>query len=204
MNYFLCSCIDIERNDSLIGDNNLKSSAKDGQCPSDCTNLMPFLLVLFFITLLTALNQMPMLMVTLRSVKYIERSFALGFQLVIMRLLAYIPSPLIFGKAIDSTCQIWNKNKCDQIGFCYLYDRAKFRHIYGSIAAVYKFISLLLFICLWLVTRRQHFKQKSLQKNEISTILRASMTSLNSGVHRNSHHHHHSSHNQPKNHDLES
>ena len=38
---------------------------------------------------------MPMLMVTLRSVKEIERPFALGLQLVIMRLLAYIPSPLV-------------------------------------------------------------------------------------------------------------
>ncbi len=72
-----------------------KPNAESGLCSFNCNALMPFLIMLFFITLLTALNQMPMLMVTLRSVKEIERPFALGLQLVIMRLLAYIPSPLV-------------------------------------------------------------------------------------------------------------
>lgn len=50
---------------------------------------------------------MPVLMVTLRSVKEEERAFALGMQFVIFRLLAYIPSPIIFGNVIDSTCMLW-------------------------------------------------------------------------------------------------
>ncbi len=75
---------------------------------------------------------MPMLMVTLRSVTEIERPFALGLQLVILRLFAYIPSPLIFGRSIDWTCIIWRKDECNQTGSCLLYDIVKFRHIYGG------------------------------------------------------------------------
>lgn len=107
--------------------------ARSGACALDrpCRTLLPFLVILFFITLLTALNQMPMLMVTLRSVTEIERAFALGLQLVIMRLLAYIPSPLIFGQAIDWTCVIWRRDECDKTGSCLLYDREKFRNVYG-------------------------------------------------------------------------
>lgn len=74
---------------------------------------------------------MPMLMVTLRSVTEIERAFALGLQLVIMRLLAYIPSPLIFGQAIDWTCVVWRRDECDKTGSCLFYDREKFRNVYG-------------------------------------------------------------------------
>lgn len=106
--------------------------AQSGVCPMDCNTLAPFLFLLFIITLLTSLNQMPMLMVTLRSVTQIERPFALGLQLVILRLLAYIPSPLIFGHAIDFTCIIWRKDECNQTGSCLYYDIVKFRHIYGG------------------------------------------------------------------------
>lgn len=116
--------------------------------------LAPFLIVLFVITLLTAINQMPMLMVTLRSVNEIEKPFALGLQLVILRLLgsstakknlslsfhskfifsyflAYIPSPLVFGHSIDWSCLVWQKDECEKIGSCLFYDREKFRNVYG-------------------------------------------------------------------------
>lgn len=124
-----CSCIQTESN----GLNEAGGEARSGSCPLErpCRTLVPFLVILFFITLLTALNQMPMLMVTLRSVSEYERAFALGLQLVIMRILAYIPSPLIFGSAIDWTCLVWRRDECDKTGSCLLYDRDKFRNVYG-------------------------------------------------------------------------
>ena len=45
--------------------------------------------------------------------------------------LAYIPSPLMFGKAIDSTCLAWRRDECEKSGSCLFYDRESFRHIYG-------------------------------------------------------------------------
>ena len=110
---------------------NATPHAHSGACPAQCKTMTPFLIMLFLITLLTALNQMPMIMVTLRSVSEIERPFALGLQLVIMRILAYIPSPLIFGRAIDLTCVVWRQDDCNQTGSCLLYDRDKFRNVYG-------------------------------------------------------------------------
>lgn len=74
---------------------------------------------------------MPMIMLTLRSVTDLERPLGLALQLVIMRLLAYIPSPLIFGKVIDLTCLVWRRNNCEQSGSCLFYDREKFRYSYG-------------------------------------------------------------------------
>ena len=85
--YSSCACIlGSLKNDTLVNDSGSKN-AYSGICKSNCKSLAPFLIVLFVITLLTAINQMPMLMVTLRSVNEIEKPFALGLQLVILRLL---------------------------------------------------------------------------------------------------------------------
>ena len=70
----------------------------------------------------------------LRSVDEEERSFALGVQFVIFRLIAYIPAPIMFGSVIDSTCLLW-KTSCDGAkgGRCLLYDIEQFRYRLGFI-----------------------------------------------------------------------
>jgi organic anion transporter 3A len=79
-------------------------------------------------TLLVAVTQMPVLMVVLRSVAEEEKAFALGIQFVIFRLFGYIPSPILFGHVIDSTCLLW-KSTCDGEagGRCLMYDIEAFR-----------------------------------------------------------------------------
>lgn len=68
-----------------------------------------------------------------RSVSPEERSFALGMQFVIFRLLGYIPSPIVFGNVIDSSCLLWSVKRCSQLlpavsGRCLLYDIQDFRY----------------------------------------------------------------------------
>jgi organic anion transporter 3A len=55
--------------------------ATAGPCPSPmCDAIMAFLVLLFFMTFVVAITQMPLLMIVLRSVDEEERSFALGMQ----------------------------------------------------------------------------------------------------------------------------
>ena len=107
--------------------------------------MIPFLVILFVITLsvsitqvslgafgqlslvTTLLPQMPLLMITLRSVREEERAFALGMQFVIFRLFGYIPSPIVFGNVIDSTCMLWKAHCGRQGGFCLIYNIEHFR-----------------------------------------------------------------------------
>jgi organic anion transporter 3A len=53
----------------------------------------------------------------------------LTFQFVIFRLFGYIPSPILFGHVIDSTCILW-KSTCEGEagGRCLLYDIEAFRY----------------------------------------------------------------------------
>merc|ERR1719219_961560 len=147
-NFGECSCIN-------------QQEATRGPCPSKCGTLVPFMLVLFVSTLLVAATQMPLLMVVLRSVREEEKAFALGLQFVIFRLFGYIPSPIIFGNLIDSTCLLW-KQTCEgaQGGRCLIYDIEMFRYKYVGICAGIKVLAF----CIssfdwWLIRRRERLEK---------------------------------------------
>ena len=125
-----------------------------GPCYAHCQMLLPFMVLLFFMTLMVAITQMPLLMVVLRSVAEEEKAFALGIQFVIFRLFGYIPSPIIFGNVIDSTCLLW-KQTCEgsQGGRCLIYDIVAFRYKYVGICAGIKSIAFLIFLLDWLLIR---------------------------------------------------
>ncbi|CAG5133316.1 unnamed protein product, partial [Candidula unifasciata] len=153
-NYSGCSCI----GDSPLAHSDLEviysPMATSGACKNTCERMLPFLIMLVVMTFCVAGTQMPILMVTLRSVGTMERSFALGLQFVGMRLFAYIPSPIFFGNAIDSTCLLWSVT-CERNGSCLLYDIVTFRYKYIGIAASLKVISMGFFVAVWYFIRRR-------------------------------------------------
>ena len=58
-----------------------------------------------------------------RCVPYNLRSYALGFQFVFMKLLGYIPSPVLFGAVVDKSCLLWGES-CGVRGACSQYSVA--------------------------------------------------------------------------------
>ncbi|KAJ8923624.1 hypothetical protein NQ315_010203 [Exocentrus adspersus] len=116
--------------------------ATAGPCNSSCHTIYPFLILLFFMTFIVAVTQMPLLMIVLRSVSEEERSFALGMQFVIFRLFGYIPAPILFGNLIDSTCLLWKSTCGSKGGRCLLYDIEQFRYRYVGLCAGIKILAL--------------------------------------------------------------
>lgn len=144
--------------------------ATAGPCTSPCRTIFPFLILLFFMTFVVAVTQMPLLMIVLRSVSEEERSFALGMQFVIFRLFGYIPAPILFGNLIDSTCLLWKSTCGEKGGRCLLYDIEQFRYKYVGLCAGIKILALALFLIdWWLVRRRKHMEDMppSLTVNEL-------------------------------------
>ncbi|OXA64695.1 Solute carrier organic anion transporter family member 5A1 [Folsomia candida] len=127
-------------------------AVESGAChDTPCNTLLPFMIVLFFMTATVSVTQMPLLMIVLRSVSPEERSFALGMQFVIFRLLGYIPSPIVFGSVIDSACLLWSIKRCSVLlpavsGRCLLYDIADFRYKYVGMLSGLKLLALALFL----------------------------------------------------------
>ncbi|KAM9791958.1 solute carrier organic anion transporter family member 5A1-like isoform X1 [Syngnathus typhle] len=119
-----------------------------GKCDRTCGTLIPFLVFLFIVTLITACAQPSAIIVTLRSVAEQERPFALGMQFVLLRTLAYIPTPIYFGAVIDTTCMLWQQD-CGVHGSCWEYDVTSLRFVYFGLAASLKFLGFLFIFLTW-------------------------------------------------------
>lgn len=158
-NYTDCACVGREEGPGGSGDDWVTKVpvATAGPCNIHCKMIFPFMVLLFFMTLMVAITQMPVLMVVLRSVEEEEKAFALGIQFVIFRLFGYIPSPIMFGSVIDSTCILW-KQTCEgsRGGSCLMYDIELFRYKYVGICAGIKALAFFIFLFAWWLIRQRH------------------------------------------------
>ncbi|XP_057592268.1 solute carrier organic anion transporter family member 5A1 isoform X2 [Hippopotamus amphibius kiboko] len=134
--------------------------AVSGKCKRSCNTLIPFLVFLFIVTFITACAQPSAIIVTLRSVEDEERPFALGMQFVLLRTLAYIPTPIYFGAVIDTTCMLWQQ-ECGVQGSCWEYNVTSFRFVYFGLAAGLKFVGFIFIFLAWYSIK---YKEEELQR----------------------------------------
>ncbi|XP_077023077.1 solute carrier organic anion transporter family member 5A1 isoform X2 [Tamandua tetradactyla] len=134
--------------------------AVSGKCKRTCNTLIPFLIFLFIVTFITACAQPSAIIVTLRSVEDDERPFALGMQFVLLRTLAYIPTPIYFGAVIDTTCMLWQQ-ECGVQGSCWEYNVTSFRFVYFGLAAGLKFVGFIFIFLAWYSIK---YKEEEVQR----------------------------------------
>ncbi|XP_050346864.1 solute carrier organic anion transporter family member 4A1 [Nymphalis io] len=145
--YQRCACVapagplplyhDAETNTSI------PYEAINSTCSSECPYLWLFVFLSFCLMLFTFVATMPALSATLRCVREEQRSFALGLQWIVVRLLGTIPAPLLFGFLIDRACRLW------AAGACALYDNVHMSRYMLALALVGKLCSLLFFFFAW-------------------------------------------------------
>uniref|UniRef100_A0AAY4BQ33 Solute carrier organic anion transporter family member n=1 Tax=Denticeps clupeoides TaxID=299321 RepID=A0AAY4BQ33_9TELE len=145
-----CSCISSESE---------WATAVSGKCPSPgCKEaFLTFLCVICACSMIGAMAQTPSVIILIRTVSPDLKSYALGVLFLLLRLLGFIPPPLIFGAGIDSTCLFWS-TECGTRGACVLYDNVAYRHLYVSLAIVLKAIAFLLYSTTWYCLRQNYKK----------------------------------------------
>ncbi|KAL2092979.1 hypothetical protein ACEWY4_010291 [Coilia grayii] len=145
-----CSCI------STVPE---QATAVPGKCPSPgCKEaFLTFLCVICACSMIGAMAQTPSVIILIRTVSPDLKSYALGVLFLLLRLLGFIPPPLIFGAGIDSTCLFWS-TECEARGACLLYDNVSYRRLYVSMAIGLKVIAFLLYTTTWQCLRYNYKK----------------------------------------------
>ncbi|VDP12890.1 unnamed protein product [Onchocerca flexuosa] len=103
--YYNCSCVP---KNTKFG----YKTVKNGLCESKCRGLFGFLALFAPFCFFAFAFGVPLISVVLRTVDYAERSFALGIQWILVRVIGTIPAPVLFGWMFDVSCIRYNLDVC--------------------------------------------------------------------------------------------
>ncbi|GAB0194205.1 solute carrier organic anion transporter family member 3A1 [Grus japonensis] len=159
-----CSCLT-----SVPAEN---ATVVPGKCPSPgCEEaFLTFLCVMCVCSMIGAMAQTPSVIILIRTVSPELKSYALGVLFLLLRLLGFIPPPLIFGAGIDSTCLFWS-TFCGEQGACALYDNVVYRYLYVSIAIALKSFAFILYTTTWQCLRKNYKRYIKNHEGGLSTRL---------------------------------
>ncbi|XP_026874772.2 solute carrier organic anion transporter family member 2B1 isoform X2 [Electrophorus electricus] len=144
-NYTDCSC---------VGSNSLPGFTLSRICDNGCSHLIiPFLILSSLSCLLVSFSHTPSFMMILRTVAPEDKSFALGIQFMLFRVLAFLPAPVLYGSAIDSTCILWGQ-KCNKNTSCHYYNLDLFRQRFLGLQNFFIVGGLAFFVLSFLVLKR--------------------------------------------------
>ncbi|XP_021359718.1 solute carrier organic anion transporter family member 2A1-like [Mizuhopecten yessoensis] len=118
-------------------------TARPGLCPSGCKMVYGFVSMITTASFVCTLGMMPSFIFTIRSVRDKQKSLALGLKTFLNATLGWLPAPVLYGKIVDSSCEVWSSN-CKGQGACAMYDIEDFR----VKRATYGIIFCFMIICL--------------------------------------------------------
>ncbi|EDV28794.1 uncharacterized protein TRIADDRAFT_19404 [Trichoplax adhaerens] len=148
-----CTCI-LTQNNANDSELEVPFDAQRGLCAQNCNNLIPFLVVLFIQMICTYVKSVPSTQVVLRTVPESQRSFALGLQWLLIRLLGDIPGPLLIGLIIDTSCNVWNI-ECGEKTSCWLYNNRQMGYLVFAFVIICKGASTVFFALAWYYCRTE-------------------------------------------------
>ncbi|KAH9491421.1 Solute carrier organic anion transporter member 1A4 [Bulinus truncatus] len=131
--------------------------ARPGLCSLNCPFFIPFMVIYCVGMFIGCSGIVPGFLMVVRSVESRDQSLATGASAFCQTLVGFLPSPILFGKLIDTTCRLWSNSG----GYCMLYDRLLFRYYFNGIYIGLRTAHVLLMIVLLLIVHRQRNRTKN-------------------------------------------
>ncbi|XP_071956840.1 solute carrier organic anion transporter family member 2A1-like isoform X2 [Antedon mediterranea] len=141
-NYTGCTCISESDSDDGYG------QAVSGVCSFECNTLIIYTVFTAILSILNAMKGSPLVSIILRIVADEDRSVAIGFQMLLSKVMGYFPAPLYFGAVINSACLLW-QTTCGEEGACLMYDIEQYRYSYFGLLIGLKVISFIMFLIMY-------------------------------------------------------
>ncbi|XP_046573042.1 solute carrier organic anion transporter family member 2A1-like [Haliotis rubra] len=98
-----------------------------GKCPFDCPYLYPYVIVDLMSGLSATISLVPVMLTLMRTVHPRDKSMAVAISSFLSSFVGYLPAPIVYGKAIDTTCTLW-ETRCGEVGACAVYNLPSLRH----------------------------------------------------------------------------
>ncbi|XP_066196852.1 solute carrier organic anion transporter family member 2B1 [Sylvia atricapilla] len=157
LNYTGCSCI------AGLG---RAGSAWPGTCGTACSHLfVPFVVLSCLAGILASISHTPSFMLILRSIQPEDKSFAVGIQFMLLRVLAWMPGPVLYGSAIDTSCLLWER-RCERRAACRYYDNTLFRQRYLGLQFFFEVGAFLCFGAVYLILSKQEREARQAQQEK--------------------------------------
>ncbi|KAM7397482.1 hypothetical protein PAMA_005668 [Pampus argenteus] len=129
-------------------------------CGSGCSHLLlPFMVLLGLTSFIASFSQTPSYIMILRTVPPEDKSFAVGVQYMMFRVLAFMPGPVLYGSVIDSTCILWGR-KCGRLTSCLYYNLDSFRQRFLGLQMLFVCGGLLCFLLTVVVLHKRAGREK--------------------------------------------
>uniref|UniRef100_A0A1B0CRW9 Solute carrier organic anion transporter family member n=1 Tax=Lutzomyia longipalpis TaxID=7200 RepID=A0A1B0CRW9_LUTLO len=149
-----CSCIQsagASVNSTTMGD--FGGTATSGACPVDCKReFHMFLIVMCILKFLGSTGMATNFLICIRCIDEKDKTISLGISFTITSLFSFIPSPIIFGMIMDSTCVLWGKT-CSGTGNCWRYDGPSLRYFLNSVTSLSIAVAVVFDIIVWYYVR---------------------------------------------------
>lgn len=119
-------------------------SVKPGVCPVDCTQTFYMLLAFLFVfSLVGSTTRIPNFLLSIRSIEKRDKSASITFSVSFLSLFAFLPSPIVYGAILDTTCVLFDTTKCGETTHCLIYDTDAMRNLLAFLPAAFMVGSLI-------------------------------------------------------------
>ncbi|XP_046552202.1 solute carrier organic anion transporter family member 3A1-like [Haliotis rubra] len=123
-----------------------------GRCQADCPYFYPFVIVDMVCGTLATVPMVPVVFTLMKTVQPSDKSMAVAFSSFPNSFVGFLPSPIVYGMVIDTTCTLW-ETACGEVRACALYDLPSLRYRVKSMDTGLQLLSSVAFFAAFLLLK---------------------------------------------------